>query len=99
MNEKLYSIAGPFIVECEGSPFVGIYRCWLAGDPDKKVLFEGNAQDLENYFESRCALTAFFYPREIREAVAGDIGWPMCECEPECMRPDNTDAICQAEST
>lgn len=55
MEPKLYSAAGPFTVECDGSPFVGKYRCWLTSDPEKKVLCEGSARDIENYFEAACS--------------------------------------------
>lgn len=54
-NEKLYSTAGPFTVECDGNPLLGIYRCWLTTDPAKKVLCEGSARDLENYFKTACS--------------------------------------------
>lgn len=50
--EKVYSSAGPFTVECEGNPFLGKYRCWLTSDPEKKVLCEGSARDIGNYFEA-----------------------------------------------
>lgn len=51
---KLYDLVGPFVVETEGNPYLASQRCWLASDPERKVIFEGTSREMGEYFEAMC---------------------------------------------
>lgn len=53
MDEVYRGLAGPFIVESD-SPFLGPCRCWLTGDPERKILFQGSPREMGQFFEKIC---------------------------------------------
>lgn len=52
--EAVYTLAGPFTVEVTGDPFAAHFRLWLTSDEAKRIRFEGNARELEEYIHACC---------------------------------------------
>lgn len=49
-EELTYTTAGPFMIEVSGPTYFAHYRVWLTRDASRKVVYEGTARELEEFF-------------------------------------------------